>query len=168
VVDTPEPTNPNPINFCIYKAHSPAKETEKFVVTEERLQSTSMDMSSINRSRYNDLIQDGGLTKDASERVNSYLSLKEQATRFEEQITSAKADITKIFENHNRIRSNLSSLYNQGSGAHSLRDKYLAEMEADETKIAVLEDKIKALESERSALLSEASSILQNITMASQ
>merc|ERR1712232_50661 len=147
LVDTPTPTNPKPITYCIFKTKAKASSTDSFVVIEEKTSSRSESLEGISRHRLNSLIQ-LGVDKNITDVVDSYLSLKELSKVKQQQVNDLTAQIKVIYENHSRIRSNLSTLVNQGSSAESLRKKYIAEMERDEIKLAKLEQSRKDVQDE--------------------
>ena len=163
LVDTPDPTNPKPIQFYIFKTTSPASDTVTFTVTEEGFRTQSIDLRSMSRGSYNAYVADGSLSGNASQAAKAYLDLRDAVANKQNEINSLKQDIQKIFENHNRIRSNLSSLHSGGS-ANTLRERYIQEMSDDETKLASINAKIKNLEEEKQGLSDEAENIVNSIS----
>ena len=164
LIDTPEPTNPKPITFCIFNTKSPANTTETFVVTETRDNVRSINLEHLDRGTFQNLVSN--LTKEAESSLTTLLNLKDQISLIEHKISQGNSQSKDIFENQSRIRNNLSTLYNQTGTGQTLRERYHKELEESENTLATLRNTIANLENEKEALKDEATSIIKGVTMA--
>jgi len=165
LIDTPEPTNPKPINFYIFKTPAAPNTTSLFNVIETRISLSCYGIrDSLTRDKYKEWLTSGYITAAASDSLLACLRLKDMISQNITKISQLEKDIQVIFEKHTRIRSNMSQLGTDDSSKR-LRSRYVSELEADENQLAKIQAEIKQLNEEKLSVQEELEAIVGRISV---
>lgn len=154
LVDTPKPVERTD-SFLRFRFDVPAKATMEFVVSEKGEETESLSISTTDVETFGVWLRSGYIDAATHAALAQIGALLTEIGALGRQVEAHEASIRQIFENQARLRENLKAL---GSGADEkrLRERYVAELGAEEDRIGALRQAIEQLGEARKAKETEA------------
>ncbi|HRJ80013.1 MAG TPA: hypothetical protein PLF37_16050, partial [Planctomycetota bacterium] len=140
-VDTPKPAERTETFDRFVVESEPGKQLE-FKVTERRQHSQSLWIVPEQIESYLKLVQSAGAKKDLLKALEPLLAIAREMAEAQRDMQQVDRDVNQITQDHARLRDNLARLSGSGSAKErELRERYIAQLDADETRIAGLRDR---------------------------
>lgn len=140
-VDTPKPAEHTETFDRFVVESEPGKQLE-FKVTERRQHSQSLWIVPEQIESYLKLVQSAGAKKDLLKALEPLLAIAREMAEAQRDMQQVDRDVNQITQDHARLRDNLARLSGSGSAKErELRERYIAQLDADETRIAGLRDR---------------------------
>lgn len=149
LVDTPKPVEKTD-SFLRFRFDVAAQQTLEFVVTEKGEERETTAINSADLDTYAVWLSHGYIDAATHAVLAEIAALAAEIGALHRQLEGHERAIAEIFENQGRLRENLKAL---GSGADEkrLRERYVAELGAEEDRLAVLRQAIVDLGEQRDA-----------------
>lgn len=141
--ETPEPVERTD-SFLRFRFDVPAKHTMEFVVTEKGAEYEHVQVSSTDVETFGVWLKNGYVDARTHAALASIAALLGEVGALGRQIEAHEASIRQIFENQGRLRENLKAL-GSGTDEKRLRERYVAELGAEEDRIGTLRRGIEQL-----------------------
>ncbi len=140
-VDTVKPTERTE-SFDRFVVESDAGKQLEFKVTERRQHTQSLWIAPEQIENYLRLVQSVGAKKDLIKALEPLLEIAKSIAELVRDTQQIDRDIASITQDHARLRENLGRLSSSGSAKErELRERYVAQLDSDETKLATLRDR---------------------------
>jgi hypothetical protein len=136
--------------------------TEKFPVTEERVYSSSLGLTSLTPDVLGVYIQNKNLSDAGRKQLGDIVAKKRQIAVTDGEVHRVEAQVNTIVRDQDRIRQNINSL-NHVSGQQDQVQKYARQLADQEVQLASLRDHQAELERKNAALQSELNSLIEKM-----
>ncbi len=124
-------------NFYRFRFDVPAKKTVKFIVSERGDEAQSFAIQSVNRDQVRVWLESKFIDRRSMEVIHGFIELNEKIAALARQVADREREINEIFNDQQRLRSNLSSIGSTES-ERALRERYIAQMGRQEDKLGKL------------------------------
>jgi hypothetical protein len=140
-----------------------SKQTAALIVDEARPISSSFAVSSITPDQVALFVSRKSINKDIEEALRKVLDQKATVARLEEQKQARDDEVSKIFDDQQRLRENMKAL--KGSPEEkSLVQRYTRQLDEQETRLAELRKESVALEREVTAVQAELDAMIRRLS----
>ena len=149
--------------FMRFRVELPGGETTRFEVVERGDETESYDIRSVSKEDLATWVRRRYLDDDTRKVLEGLMELNERSAQLQRWISQREAQIEQIFENQARMRSNLEAL-GTSPDEKALRDRYVAELSADEDRLREFRQQIEGWQKEREELERQAAEIVERLS----
>lgn len=135
-------------NFYRFRMEIPPKQTTKFTVKEKGDTSETFSIQNVNRETVRVWLESKYINTAVSDNLHELAELNEEVDKYNRRIDALEAEIKSVFQDQERLRSNLQSL-GTSENERGLRERYVSEMSKDEDKLRDHRDEIRKLKLEK-------------------
>lgn len=154
LVDTPEPAERTE-SFHRFRLEVPAGRPVKLVVSERRLDAQRLEVQQVDLPRIAAFVTARWLDEATAAALRAVRQKLEQSWAVNREMQPLEWEQKRIVHNQERLRQNLGSLGQRPEEA-ALRERYVAQLAADEDQLAQLQAKLDELRRQKEALEAEA------------
>lgn len=136
--------------------------TEKFAVTEERMEESAMTVANLTPDLLITYTQNKALSEAARKSLEQILEQKRRIAAVDADLRRAEAETNQLVQDQERIRRNIGSL-NSVSGQQEQVQTYARQLAAQETQLATLRDRVAGLQRQRAALEADLNAMIEKM-----
>lgn len=162
MVETPAPAE-STSSFHRFRVEAKPKTTTEFAVREETPQETTYAVVNITPEQIALWVRERTLDKEMERALAGIVAKKNQIADLNRQMQEADQEIERLFRDQERMRENIRALGGSPEEAQ-LRQRYVRQMNAQETRLEALRAKRAQLEQQRNAAQKELDTLIQNLS----
>jgi hypothetical protein len=135
-------------HFYRFRFEVPNKKIHRFTVTESIQRTTTYALQDTSRETLKLWLEKKYIDKKTLHSLEGIIQLTEQVTKIQRDVKAKEEAIKAVFKNQERVRQNLQAL-GSTEDERSLRERYIASLEAEEDKIVQYQADIDALTAQK-------------------
>jgi hypothetical protein len=151
-------------NAYRFKVEAKAKSTVDFVVQEESPMESSFSVSSITPEQIAVWIQDRSIDPEIEKSLRTIADRKTEMNDLAQKIAVLDKEQNDIFRDQERVRGNLQRL-NQTPDEATLRQRYIRQLDSQESRLAAIKTEHEKLEASRSAAQKQLDDLIQKLSL---
>jgi hypothetical protein len=146
-----------------FEIEIPPDSTQAFAVSEERIYSQTIGVSSLTPDTLLTYIHNATLSDAGKRQLQRIADEKTQIADNDRALQDAAAQVTSLTSDEDRIRRNIESL-NNVSGQQQQVQNYARQLDAHEQQLAALRDRQADLQKKKTALSAELDKLIEGLT----
>ena len=162
LVETPKPAESS-ANYHRFKLTAKPKATSEFVVREESPQQTTYALTNITAEQITLWVRGKDINPEIEKALRPIVEKKAEINDLNNKIKAREQEQNEIFRDQDRVRNNLSRLGRTPEEAQ-LRQRYIRQLERQETRIGALRAERDRLDTARLAAQKQLDDMLTNLS----
>jgi multidrug resistance efflux pump len=140
-----------------------SKETKEFVVQETTPTSTEIRLNNLNTTTIETFVSKREITPELEKSLRQMLGQKDGIAKIDADLKERQSELGSIGADQNRVRENLQALKGT-SEEKALAQRYVKELDEQETRLATLKKEILDLQAKRKAAQQDLDDTIEHFT----
>jgi len=159
---------PDPVessaNFYRFKVPVESKSTTEFVIREESPIDSAFSVASVTPEQISVWIRERSIDPEIEKSLQEIVAKKNEVAGFVRTLSSLEKERNDIFQDQDRIRSNLQRL-SRTPEENALRQRYLNILNDQENRLSVIEQEQASAEASRAKAQQQLDELIQNLSI---
>ncbi len=163
MADTPPPAESS-ASYHRFRVEAKAKATTEFTVREETPQETTYIISNVTPEQIQLWVRERSIDPEIEKALSGIVARKAEINAFAQKMAELDREQNEIFRDQERVRGNLARL-GQTPEEASLRQRYIRQLEQQETRLGAIRMERNRLETGKDAAQKQLDDMLQKLTL---